>query len=194
MAWPLETFPWLTLVPVGFWCLNLLSRASPFASPLPSCLPASRTVALYGDGMNARPQANSGAFPVYLYSFCKSSFFLRVLESTLTILFSPSRFVRDCDVVIVPSSWDVTHNCARRPSCSLSRPSSYSRHPSRHPSLSRRPSLSPSPPTHASHPLSYQVPTFCSGMGLIAVPSPLFSVWDVTRHNVAVLSCDLGEG
>ena len=76
VAWTLETFPRLTLVPVGFWCSNLLSRASPLTLPLHSCIPASRTFALYGDGMNVRPQANSGAFPVYLYSFCKSSFFL----------------------------------------------------------------------------------------------------------------------
>ena len=35
---------------VDFWCSNLLSRVSPSSSPHPSCIPASRTFALYDDG------------------------------------------------------------------------------------------------------------------------------------------------
>ena len=65
----------------------------------------SATLALY---TNIKVPGQLWGLPCVFVLFCEFFFSFGVLEFALTMPFSPSRFVRERDVVMVPSSWDAT--------------------------------------------------------------------------------------
>ena len=88
-----------------------------------------RPFAMFALYTNIKIPGQLQGLPCKFVLFCKLFFSFRVIEFALTMPFSPSHFIRERDVIIVPSSWDVICSCHPSHSCS--------RCPSRCPSHSR---------------------------------------------------------